>query len=118
LIYILIGHPHYPAWQDETGFDFWNGYKGDLDVLRSSCATNCEYTQVPGSNDLAWRECLLTDSWFEDFGAPDQGKVAYFLVTGVVGAVESDLGQADRQDEPRSTSDSHILRKLELSAGG
>jgi len=39
-------------WQNEQGFELWNLYRGDLDVLRSGGI----YTQTPGSNPIAVRE--------------------------------------------------------------
>ena len=57
-------------------------------VLRETGA----YTQFPGSNPLAQRSCDLTQSSVEDEDDPNPSEVAFYLVTGVSDAVESDLG--------------------------
>jgi hypothetical protein len=76
-------------WQHESGYTSWNLYTGDLATLKSSGV----YTQVPGSNPLASRQCALSDVTTPDSIVPDPGKVEYSLVTGVTGSVESSLGQ-------------------------
>jgi hypothetical protein len=88
LIYVYSTDPNYVEWQQENGFDTWNVYEGDLDVLRATGT----YTQAPGSNVLAERHCGLVDPWVEDFASVAVGKVKFSLVTGVAGAVESSLG--------------------------
>jgi Putative metal-binding motif len=87
LIYILFHQPDYVEWQEETSFARWNSYRGDLAVLRSGGP----YTQLPGSNSLASRQCGLTDPWALDGDDPAPGKAAFFLTTGVFGG-ESSLG--------------------------
>jgi hypothetical protein len=75
-------------WQPEAGFTHWNVYRGDLDVLRQTG----QYTQAPGSNDVATRFCeRLPAELLEDF-TPEAGVVAYYLVTGGNGTFESSLG--------------------------
>jgi len=59
-----------------------------VDVLRS----NVLYTQLPGSNPLAMRECGLTVSSFSGTVMPDPGKVFFYMVTGVSGGIEGTLG--------------------------
>lgn len=102
LIYVYFFEPDYVEWQEEQGFDSWNSYKGDLDVLVQSCETgSCEYTQVPGSNDLARRDCGLLDPWSADSDPPAGGEAAYFLTTGNSGGVENGLGQdGDGNERP------------------
>ncbi len=89
LIYVrFYSGSNYVEWQEEVGFDGWNLYKGDLAVLRTSQT----YSQIPGSNPLALRECDLPDPWFEELTVPDPGGAAFYLTTGVTGSIESDLG--------------------------
>ncbi len=87
IIYTLFHQPDYVEWQQEAGFTSWNSYRGDLGVLR----TGGPYTQLPGSNLLASRQCGLTDPWAFDGDDPLPGKSAFFLTTGVFGG-ESSLG--------------------------
>jgi len=88
LIYITFQEKDTVRWQDEAGFDTWNAYQSDLDVLRSSGI----YTQAPGSNDLAAQNCDLVDTFWQGIGLPDPGKVAFFLTTGLTDGVENSLG--------------------------
>ncbi len=87
LIYILFHQPDYVEWQEETGYTTWNSYRGDLSVLRSGGP----YTQLPGSQNLASRQCGLRDPWAPDPNDPMPGQAAFFLTTGVFGG-ESSLG--------------------------
>jgi hypothetical protein len=75
-------------WQAESGPTSWNVYTGDLAVLKSSGI----YTQSPGSNSLASRQCGLADVSAFDPVLPDPGSVEYSLVTGVSGGIEGSLG--------------------------
>ena len=65
----------------------WNVYRGDLSVVESSGV----YTQVPGSNGAARRDCGLATPQDPDPDIPDWGQV-FFLVSGVADNSESDLG--------------------------
>jgi hypothetical protein len=76
------------TWQPPIGFDSWNLYRGDLDVLK----TTGEYTQVPGSDVLAWKDCALAGATLYDPDIPAVGKGAFYHVTGVVAGVEGSLG--------------------------
>jgi hypothetical protein len=96
LIYLLLSIKTAVNWQEEQGFDAWNWYKGDLDALKASLL----YTQLPGSNDLAARLCGLATPAADDPAAPDLGKTAFYLVSGVSGGIESDLG-TDSSGAPR-----------------
>jgi hypothetical protein len=88
-IYIHFESAGFIHWQNEAGFDVWNLYKGDLDVLKSEGT----YTQVPGSNPLAERQCHLTYNFAEDSSAGlSSGKVAFFLVNGYTGSIQNELG--------------------------
>jgi hypothetical protein len=78
------------SWQPEQGFDSWNVYVGDLDVLRAIGA----YTQLPGSNALAARQCGVSVTTVADPAIPDPGKASFSLVTGVSGGDEGSLGSA------------------------
>jgi hypothetical protein len=94
MIYLLFTDKSRIQWQPESGFDGWNFYKGDLNVLRSSCASStCEYTQALEFNSLAEQDCDLTSPAETDASIPAVGEVAYYLVAGVAGGVEGDLGK-------------------------
>jgi hypothetical protein len=87
---ILLGFddPQEIDWQAEAGFETWNLYRGDLDVLKETGA----YVQDPGSNDLAGQVCALDTPGVTDPTVPAPGKVAFFLATGVNADGESGLG--------------------------
>jgi hypothetical protein len=87
-------------WQPETTFEAFHRYRGDLTKLR----TTGEYTQLPGSNPLADRECDLLDPWIADGVWPAAGAVvAHYLVSGVAVGVEGDLG-VDSWGTPRTNA--------------
>jgi len=89
LIYVFgTDDKNYIEWQAETGPSSWNAYEGDLAVLKSTGV----YTQAPGSNPLADRQCGLADTFVQDLVIPAAGKVRFSLVTGVTGGVEGSLG--------------------------
>lgn len=96
VIYILLGDPQLIEWQQETGFDAWNLYQGDLAVLR----TTGVYTQPPGSNPQARRYCGLSLPQAPDLSSPGPGEAVFSLVTGVAGGNESGLGM-DSAGTPR-----------------
>ncbi len=75
-------------WQQESGPASWNVYFGDLAVLRATGV----YTQAPGSNPSAARNCNVADVFVADVSAPPSGTVKFSLVTGVTGGVEGGLG--------------------------
>jgi hypothetical protein len=88
LIYVYSTDKNYREWQDESGYATWNSYRGSLAALRATG----QYTQAPGSNLLAARDCGLNDPWVFDDLVPDTGEVTFNLVTGVAAGVESSLG--------------------------
>jgi hypothetical protein len=88
LIYLYFDGPDRVGWDVETGFDSWNCYVGDLEELENSGV----YTQAPGSNPLADRGCSLGNPYMDVMTTPGPGKVAFQLVTGMSGGVESSLG--------------------------
>ena len=89
LIYVLgTGDKNRVEWQPEAGYTAWNSYRGSLAVLRATG----QYTQAPGSNPLAARDCGVSNAYAPDFDVPDPGEVAFNLVTGVAGGIESGLG--------------------------
>ena len=96
LIYIRFHEPLVADWDEEMGFDTWNSYRGDLDILKGTGV----YTQVPGSNPIASQSCGLTGSFVDDPGGPGRGKTAFFLTTGVTSGVEPGLGD-DGSGMPR-----------------
>jgi hypothetical protein len=95
LLYTTFSSKHSIEWQAE-GFVFWNAYRGDLDVLRTSGL----YTQLPGSNPLAQKFCDLSLPMLPDSQLPSPGKTAFYLVSGVdrVGG-EGSLGQDSGANE-------------------
>ena len=89
LIYVMgTDDKNLVRWQQESGYTSWNCYRGSLAILRSSG----QYTQAPGSNPLAARDCGLVDPYAFDPALPDPDEVAFSLVTGMAGGVESGLG--------------------------
>ena len=88
LIFVWAENATAITWQLEQGFQTWNLYRGDLSVLRGTGT----YTQLPGSNPLAQRDCDLMHPGIEDDHDPEPQGVAFYLVTGIDGDVESGLG--------------------------
>ncbi len=88
LIFLQLPDSETVEWQEEQGFDAWNCYSGDLDVLRQAGV----YTQLPGSNPLASRHCGLTDPTLTTVVDPAVGKTAFILSTGLNLGVEGSLG--------------------------
>jgi len=88
LIYVYSTDKNYREWQAEAGYTTWNSYRGSLAVLRATG----QYTQAPGSNTLAAHDCGVSDPYVFDIDVPGPGEVAFNLVTGVAGGVESSLG--------------------------
>jgi hypothetical protein len=88
LIFVYATDKTSRKWQAEMGYTTWNNYRGSLTVLRATG----QYTQAPGSNPLAGRDCGLTDVYVLDVLVPNPGEVAFNLVTGVAAGVESGLG--------------------------
>jgi len=89
VLYLLAFPADELDWFDETGYDAWNVYRGDMDVLRVSGV----YTQPPGSSPAAAQWCGLFDSTLIDPDVPgDPGAVWFYMATGVAAGVEGDLG--------------------------
>ena len=80
---------HRVNWDAENGLTPWTLYRGDMQVLRLTGV----YTQQPGSNETAGTSCGLTDPRARDEFVPKPGNVAFYLVTGMDGVAESDLGE-------------------------
>jgi hypothetical protein len=76
------------AWQRENGFEWFNIYRGDLAVLKSSGI----YTQDPATVPLAAQVCGDPDASVEDDLAPLPGQGVFYLLTGTHNGVESSLG--------------------------
>lgn len=96
LVYLLLVERDYLEWQQESGLGPWNVYSGDLDVLRQSGL----YTQPPGSNPLAARDCGLPQPALIDSLLPAPGRTAFYLATGYAGTQEGGLGH-DGSGDPR-----------------
>jgi hypothetical protein len=88
LIYVVSTAPNYREWQPESGFTLWNSYRGSLTTLRATG----DYTQAPGSTSLAAHNCGVSDVYVFDADVPGPGEVAFNLVTGLAGGIESSLG--------------------------
>ncbi len=78
------------SWQAEAGPTSWTVYVGDLAVLRATGV----YTQIPGANALAARQCGVVTTIANEPGVPATGKVSFSLVTGLTNGVEGPLGSA------------------------
>jgi len=77
------------SWQPESGFDAWNHYRGDLGALLGGG----DYTQEPGSHDLAARACGLTQTSLLDDPPLAPGQAAFYLTAGVTDGIEGGLGE-------------------------
>jgi hypothetical protein len=100
LIYMTLHRSDRVTWQEEIGFDSWNSYRGDLNLLRTAGA----YTQDPSLVPLASRSCDLPEPWTDD-ADPPAGAALFFLTTGnyTGTTVESGLG-ADSEGLERPNS--------------
>jgi len=87
-VYLYFDMVEWVDWDNEIGFDSWNCYRGDLDVL---IATGV-YTQADGSNPLAARECGTAVPTMADPDSPAPSKLAFYLAAGITGGVEGSLG--------------------------
>ena len=97
LIYLVFPSADQVDWQDEEGYDSWNCYTGDLDVLKATG----NYTQEPGSNPLATQDCGLTQTSMPSTMVPPSGKTIFVFTTGVNAQGESGAGQTgDGQERP------------------
>jgi hypothetical protein len=99
LIYVYAADRDSREWQAESGYTTWNSYRGSLAVLRATG----QYTQAPGLNPLAAHDCGVNVPHVFDPFVPDLGEVAFNLVTGVAGGVESGLG-TDSAGAPRANA--------------
>ncbi len=86
------------SWQPEQGPTSWNVYIGDLSVLKATGV----YTQIPGSNALASRDCGEASTVSPEPGVPALGKVSFSLVTGVTNGVEGTLGSSSSGTRPNT----------------
>ena len=87
-------------WQSDSAFSAYNLYRGSLQALRASG----NYTQDPSTME-ADQQCGLTSSDSTDTSDPGPLQVWYYLVSGVSGGGESDLGTAsDGSLRPNSHS--------------
>ncbi|ANM30078.1 hypothetical protein ABI59_11595 [Acidobacteria bacterium Mor1] len=66
------------TWQEESPYVRWNFYRSDWDVFVDTGF----YTQSPGSNPIAARQCDLLVRTAVDAFAPPPGKLAFYLVSG------------------------------------
>jgi len=96
LILVSLPNATHVAWQQESGFEFFNLYRGDLATLLSGGP----YTQDPAGTASAARRCGLTEVTLMDDYSPVVNEAVYYLVTGVAGGIESGLGN-DSSGNPR-----------------
>jgi len=87
-IHLILPDATTVQWQPEIGFTDWNLYRGDLAVLRGGGA----YTQDPLGVPLATKLCLTNVESIVDADPIPSGQSVFFLVTGVSGSSEGDLG--------------------------
>jgi hypothetical protein len=76
-------------WQQEAGYEVFNLYRGDLDVLRQTGV----YTQTSLS-------CRQVTTYAFDAAVPATGRAFFYIATGDAGGVESGLG-FDSYGNPR-----------------
>ena len=88
LIYLVTAESELFEWQEESGLGPWNLYRADLEFLVESGL----YTQEPGSNPLALRECGRAFPALIDMVDPGLRRVAFYLATSVLPVGETDLG--------------------------
>jgi len=88
------------AWHDDTVYNGFNFYRGDLQVLRGGG----DYTQDPTALN-ADRQCGLISASSIDSFTPAVGEAVFYLVTGLSGVVEDSLGE-DGAGNPRPNANS------------
>jgi hypothetical protein len=76
------------AWFPERGFNTFNLYRGDLELLKMLEL----YTQDPATIPLAARSCHLAAVSLADGIVPEVGQAVYYLLTGDTGSPEGSLG--------------------------
>jgi len=86
------------SWEAEQGPTSWNVYIGDLSALRATGV----YTQLPGSNALAARDCGEAMTFSDDLTTPALGQASFSLVTGVTGGVEGSLENSTAGPRPNA----------------
>jgi hypothetical protein len=85
--------PAQVSWQREEGSAWFNLYRGDLAVLRSTGVyTQAEGEPGPEEEQPAKRFCGLADPSVADTFTPAAGQAVFYLATGVEGGVETTLG--------------------------
>jgi hypothetical protein len=94
-IYVFFLEPTVLGWQEEAGYESWNVYKNDLDVLLNIGI----YTANPDTYPLSSRHCELTETNLDDMDPPPADKVFYYLVTGMAGGMECPLGNDSEGNE-------------------
>jgi arylsulfatase A-like enzyme len=104
LIYVAMTSTDRVDWQDETGFDVWNLYRGDMDELKDSGVYTQE-TEGPGAVELALRICDIADPWADDSDVLPSKKVVFYLVTGDAAGNENSLGtNSEGTERPNSNA--------------
>jgi len=96
LLWFVALAPASQAWQDDTVYDAFNLYRGDLALLLAGGP----YTQDP-TGGIADRTCGLTTASATDGYLPAPDQAVYYLVTGISSGVEWSLGPGpDGGDRP------------------
>lgn len=85
---ISLSASHGITWYPERGFNTFNLYRGDLDLLKMTGL----YTQDPAAVPLAARNCHLAATLLPDGIVPGAGKALYYILTGDIGPQEASLG--------------------------
>jgi hypothetical protein len=85
------------SWFPERGFNTFNVYRGDLELLKQTGL----YTQDPATVFLAARSCHLPAVSLADGFVPGIGQAVYYILTGNDGPLEWSLG-ADGDGAVRS----------------
>jgi hypothetical protein len=87
LLFTDLG-PTLVQWQAETVYDTFNLYRGDTSLIATE-----GYAQDPVGVQNADRFCGELNSFMLDSFVPPLGSTVHYLVTGVVGGIESSLGR-------------------------
>ena len=87
--FVQIG-PSGSSWQNESTYDRFHYYRGDLGILRSSAGS--AVTQAPNGG-AADRVCDLTTPSIADAYVPAIGEGVFYLVTGEAGGIEAAPGE-------------------------
>jgi hypothetical protein len=81
------------TWESSTPYTPWNVYRSDMEDLKPAWSGPIgHWTQEPGSNTIAAQDCAVPVAQHADTPDLAPGDIAFYLVTGLTGSVESGLG--------------------------